>query len=61
LASDKRLLKEQKQGMEVIPAIDLLSGRVRLYQETTRDAQVFNDNPADVGRQWVEQEQGYTS
>ena len=42
--------------MEVIPAIDLLSGRcVRLYQGDYALAQVFNDNPADVGRQWVEQ------
>ena len=42
--------------MEVIPAIDLLSGRcVRLYQGDYALAQVFNDNPAAVGRQWVDQ------
>lgn len=42
--------------MEVIPAIDLLSGRcVRLYQGDYARSQVFNDNPADVARQWVEQ------
>ena len=42
--------------MEVIPAIDLLSGRcVRLYQGDYARSQVFNDNPADVARQWFEQ------
>jgi phosphoribosylformimino-5-aminoimidazole carboxamide ribotide isomerase len=42
--------------MDVIPAIDLLSGRcVRLYQGDYARSQVFNDNPADVARLWVEQ------
>lgn len=42
--------------MHVIPAIDLLEGRcVRLYQGDYARSQVFNDNPADVARQWVEQ------
>lgn len=42
--------------MDVIPAIDLLEGRcVRLYQGDYARAQVFNDNPVDVARLWVEQ------
>lgn len=42
--------------MEVIPAIDLLAGKcVRLYQGDYTRSQVFNDNPADVAQQWVEQ------
>ncbi len=42
--------------MDVIPAIDLLEGRcVRLYQGDFARSQVFNDNPGDVARQWVEQ------
>ena len=42
--------------MDVIPAIDLLEGRcVRLYQGDYARSQVFNDNPADVAQQWVEQ------
>jgi len=42
--------------MEVIPAIDLLAGKcVRLYQGDYARSQVFNDNPADVAQQWVEQ------
>lgn len=42
--------------MDVIPAIDLLEGRcVRLYQGDYARSQVFNDNPADVARFWVEQ------
>ncbi len=42
--------------MEVIPAIDLLEGRcVRLYQGDYELAQVFNDNPVEVAKQWVEQ------
>jgi phosphoribosylformimino-5-aminoimidazole carboxamide ribotide isomerase len=42
--------------MHVIPAIDLLEGQcVRLYQGDYARSQVFNDNPADVARQWVEQ------
>lgn len=42
--------------MDVIPAIDLLEGRcVRLYQGDYTQSQVFNDNPVDVARQWVDQ------
>jgi len=42
--------------MDVIPAIDLLEGRcVRLYQGDYARSQVFNDNPADVAKLWVEQ------
>ena len=42
--------------MEIIPAIDLLEGRcVRLYQGDYGRSQVFNDNPIEVARQWVEQ------
>lgn len=42
--------------MDVIPAIDLLEGRcVRLYQGDYGRSQVFNENPADVARLWVEQ------
>lgn len=42
--------------MDVIPAIDLLEGQcVRLYQGDYARSQVFNDNPADVAKQWVEQ------
>jgi phosphoribosylformimino-5-aminoimidazole carboxamide ribotide isomerase len=42
--------------MNVIPAIDLLEGRcVRLYQGDYGRSQVFNDNPVDVAKQWVEQ------
>ena len=42
--------------MEVIPAIDLLDGKcVRLYQGDYEKSQVFNDNPAEVAKQWVEQ------
>lgn len=42
--------------MDVIPAIDLLNGQcVRLYQGDYEQSQVFNDNPTDVARQWVEQ------
>lgn len=42
--------------MEVIPAIDLLNGKcVRLYQGDYARSQVFNDNPVEVARQWVEQ------
>lgn len=42
--------------MDVIPAIDLLSGRcVRLYQGDYAQSQVFNDNPTDVATLWVEQ------
>jgi phosphoribosylformimino-5-aminoimidazole carboxamide ribotide isomerase len=42
--------------MEVIPAIDLLDGKcVRLYQGDYDRASVFNDNPVEVARNWVEQ------
>ena len=42
--------------MDVLPAIDLLEGQcVRLYQGDYDRAQVFNDNPADLARAWVEQ------
>jgi phosphoribosylformimino-5-aminoimidazole carboxamide ribotide isomerase len=42
--------------MDVIPAIDLLEGRcVRLYQGDYARSQVYNDNPTEVARQWVEQ------
>lgn len=42
--------------MDVIPAIDLLEGKcVRLYQGDYARSQVFNDNPDDVARTWVEQ------
>ncbi|MDJ0736541.1 MAG: 1-(5-phosphoribosyl)-5-[(5-phosphoribosylamino)methylideneamino]imidazole-4-carboxamide isomerase [Nostocaceae cyanobacterium] len=42
--------------MEVIPAIDLLEGKcVRLYQGDYEKSQVFNENPVDVAKQWVEQ------
>lgn len=42
--------------MDVIPAIDLLEGRcVRLYQGDYERSQVFNENPVDVAKQWVDQ------
>ena len=42
--------------MEVIPAIDLLDGKcVRLYQGDYDRASIFNDNPVEVARQWVEE------
>jgi phosphoribosylformimino-5-aminoimidazole carboxamide ribotide isomerase len=42
--------------MNVIPAIDLLEGRcVRLYQGDYTRSQVFDDNPANIAKQWVEQ------
>ncbi|MDJ0633014.1 MAG: 1-(5-phosphoribosyl)-5-[(5-phosphoribosylamino)methylideneamino]imidazole-4-carboxamide isomerase [Xenococcaceae cyanobacterium MO_188.B29] len=42
--------------MEVIPAIDLLDGKcVRLYQGDYAQSEVFNDNPVEVARNWVEQ------
>lgn len=42
--------------MEVIPAIDLLDGKcVRLYQGDYAKSQVFNDNPVEVARRWVEE------
>lgn len=42
--------------MEVIPAIDLLEGRcVRLYQGDYARSQVFNENPTEVARIWIDQ------
>ena len=42
--------------MDVIPAIDLLEGQcVRLYQGDYEKSQVFNENPVDVAKLWVEQ------
>lgn len=42
--------------MEVIPAIDLLEGHcVRLYQGDYAQAQVFDENPVAVARQWADQ------
>ena len=42
--------------MEVIPAIDLLGGQcVRLYQGDYDQAQVFNDNPAQMAKTFAEQ------
>ncbi|PSB02199.1 1-(5-phosphoribosyl)-5-[(5-phosphoribosylamino)methylideneamino]imidazole-4-carboxamide isomerase [Merismopedia glauca] len=42
--------------MEVIPAIDLLSGKcVRLYQGNYQQSEVFDDRPELVARRWVEQ------
>ncbi|MEA5620607.1 1-(5-phosphoribosyl)-5-[(5-phosphoribosylamino)methylideneamino]imidazole-4-carboxamide isomerase [Cronbergia sp. UHCC 0137] len=42
--------------MDVIPAIDLLEGRcVRLYQGDYDKSEVFNENPVEVAKSWVEQ------
>jgi phosphoribosylformimino-5-aminoimidazole carboxamide ribotide isomerase len=42
--------------MDIFPAIDLLDGKcVRLYQGDYDKSQVFNDNPADMARSWLEQ------
>jgi phosphoribosylformimino-5-aminoimidazole carboxamide ribotide isomerase len=42
--------------MEIIPAIDLLGGRcVRLYQGDYNQAEVFDQNPVEVARQWADQ------
>jgi phosphoribosylformimino-5-aminoimidazole carboxamide ribotide isomerase len=42
--------------MDIFPAIDLLDGKcVRLYQGDYDKSQVFNDNPADLARSWLEQ------
>jgi phosphoribosylformimino-5-aminoimidazole carboxamide ribotide isomerase len=42
--------------MEVIPAIDLLGGKcVRLYQGDYERSEVFNENPTEVARGWVNQ------
>ncbi len=42
--------------MDIFPAIDLLDGKcVRLYQGDYDRSQVFNDNPADMARDWLAQ------
>ena len=42
--------------MNIIPAIDLLDGKcVRLYQGDYGRSQIFDENPAAVAQQWVEQ------
>jgi phosphoribosylformimino-5-aminoimidazole carboxamide ribotide isomerase len=42
--------------MDIFPAIDLLDGKcVRLYQGDYDKSQVFNDNPADMARSWLDQ------
>ncbi|WP_338038666.1 HisA/HisF-related TIM barrel protein [Neosynechococcus sphagnicola] len=42
--------------MDVIPAIDLLAGRcVRLYQGDYAQAQVFDQSPVAIARQWSAQ------
>jgi phosphoribosylformimino-5-aminoimidazole carboxamide ribotide isomerase len=42
--------------MDIFPAIDLLDGKcVRLYQGDYDQSQVFNDNPAEMARDWLVQ------
>ena len=42
--------------MNIIPAIDILGGRcVRLYQGDYDRTQVFNDNPVNVAKKWVDE------
>ena len=42
--------------MDIFPAIDLLDGKcVRLYQGDYAKSQVFNDNPAEMAKSWLEQ------
>lgn len=42
--------------MEVIPAIDLLEGKcVRLYQGDYARSEIFNENPSEVAKNWLEQ------
>ncbi|MCL2930892.1 MAG: 1-(5-phosphoribosyl)-5-[(5-phosphoribosylamino)methylideneamino]imidazole-4-carboxamide isomerase [Trichodesmium sp. MAG_R03] len=42
--------------MNIIPAIDILGGRcVRLYQGDYQQTQIFNDNPVDVAKRWVDE------
>ena len=42
--------------MEVIPAIDLLEGKcVRLYQGDYARSEIFNENPPEVAKNWLEQ------
>lgn len=42
--------------MNIIPAIDILDGRcVRLYQGDYERTQIFNDNPVDVAKRWVDE------
>jgi phosphoribosylformimino-5-aminoimidazole carboxamide ribotide isomerase len=41
--------------MDIFPAIDLLDGKcVRLYQGDYDKSQVFNDNPAQMAREWLD-------
>ncbi len=41
--------------MNIIPAIDILGGRcVRLFQGDYKLTEVFNDNPVDVAKKWIE-------
>jgi phosphoribosylformimino-5-aminoimidazole carboxamide ribotide isomerase len=41
--------------MEIIPAIDILSGRcVRLYQGDYQQAEVFSEDPLEVARRWYD-------
>ena len=41
--------------MNIIPAIDILGGRcVRLYQGDYEQTEIFNDNPVDVAKRWVD-------
>jgi phosphoribosylformimino-5-aminoimidazole carboxamide ribotide isomerase len=42
--------------MDIFPAIDLLDGKcVRLYQGDYAKSEIFNDNPADMAKSWLEQ------
>jgi phosphoribosylformimino-5-aminoimidazole carboxamide ribotide isomerase len=42
--------------MDIFPAIDLLDGKcVRLYQGDYDKSQVFNEDPADMAKSWIEQ------
>jgi phosphoribosylformimino-5-aminoimidazole carboxamide ribotide isomerase len=42
--------------MNIFPAIDLLNGQcVRLYQGDYAQAQVFNNRPGDVAKEWIAQ------
>jgi phosphoribosylformimino-5-aminoimidazole carboxamide ribotide isomerase len=42
--------------MDIFPAIDLLDGKcVRLYQGDYGQSQVFNEDPVDMAKSWIEQ------
>jgi phosphoribosylformimino-5-aminoimidazole carboxamide ribotide isomerase len=42
--------------MDIFPAIDLLDGKcVRLYQGDYDKSEVFNEDPADMAKSWIEQ------